>query len=78
MKVCPDGIYHAGKTKSFVVQGDLRKGKRNIYSVILFPKGYSCECIDWNRNIANDQNYQCKHIKKVIEYVRGLNEQKSK
>lgn len=78
MNVCPAEVYQNGKTKSFRVQGDKHKGVRNIYSVILFPKGWSCDCIDWQTNIAINPNYQCKHIKKVIDYVRLYNEQKSK
>ena len=78
MKVCQSGTYHLGKTKTFRVQGDIHKGVRNIYSVTLFPKGWSCECIDWLNKMPNDPNYQCKHIKKVIEYVSGLNDKESK
>lgn len=69
MKVCPSGTYQLGKTKSFVVQGDLRNGKRNIYSVINFQKGWSCECFDWCKKSPSIQNYECKHIKAVKEYI---------
>lgn len=72
MNVCPNEVYQNGKTKSFRVQGDIHKGVRNIYSVILFPKGWSCECVDWLRKMPKNPDYECKHIQAVKQYIKGV------